>query len=108
MEFTLMPLNKKEEYEIEDNKGYFYPSPLDNGQLFRKKLSELLMQYGYNVKYHHHENGKYQHEIELIKLNAIKAADFCVFFKFLTRDPILISGITEHNQFIVSNTKSEY
>jgi glutamine synthetase len=86
MEFTLIPQNKNDTYEIEENNGYFYPSPLDNGQLFRKEVSELLIKYGYNIKYHHHENGKYQHEIELKSLNVINAADFCIFFKYLTRE----------------------
>ena len=49
-------------------------------------LSDILIKSGYQVKYHHHEKGKFQHEIEVKELDALIAADFCSFFKFVARE----------------------
>jgi glutamine synthetase len=68
-----------------DSLGYFSPPPLDDLKDYRKKLSDVLEKSGYRVKYHHHEKGKYQHEIEVKALQAIAAADFCSYFKFAAR-----------------------
>jgi glutamine synthetase len=44
------------------------------------------MKSGYEVKYHHHEQGIDQHEIEIRSLNAVPAADYCIYFKQLARE----------------------
>jgi len=44
------------------------------------------MESGYHVKYHHHETGKSQHEIEIKELEAMAAADFCSYFKYVARE----------------------
>jgi len=44
------------------------------------------MESGYQVKYHHHEKGKFQHEIEVRALEAVTAADFCNYFKYVARE----------------------
>ncbi|PNX48275.1 MAG: hypothetical protein BV456_09955, partial [Thermoplasmata archaeon M8B2D] len=36
--------------------------------------------------YHHHEKGKFQHEIEVKGLDVLNAADFCSFFKYAARE----------------------
>ncbi len=86
IEFYVFNHNESKFTEIKENQGYFIASPLDNAKDYRKKLSDALMACGYQVKYHHHESGKSQHEIEISELNATTAADFCCFFKYIARD----------------------
>jgi len=85
MEFFVLDENKRDFYEIKENEGYFCPPPLDDAKEYRRTLSNLLMNSGYNIKYHHHENGSFQHEIEISSLEAVGAADFCIYFKYLAR-----------------------
>ncbi len=85
MEFFVLSSNQEENINTKANDGYFSPPPLDNAKPFRKKISEMLLQSGIKVKYHHHENGRYQHEIEVKPLHAIAAADFSMYFKYLAR-----------------------
>ena len=86
IEFYVFNHNENNFTEIKANQGYFIPPPLDVAKEYRKKLSDVLMACGYPVKYHHHESGKSQHEIEIADLAAIPAADFCSFFKYISRD----------------------
>jgi len=86
MEFYAFDGSEDQHAEIKQNEGYFTPSPLDNAKDYRKKLSDVLMESKYQVKYHHHETGKSQHEIEVKALDAITAADFCCYFKYVARD----------------------
>lgn len=86
MEFFVLPDDQENLYGPRANKGYFVPPPIDDVKEFRKMLSELLIETGINVKYHHHENGRFQHEIEVKSLSAIAAADFCMYFKYLSKD----------------------
>jgi len=71
---------------FKDSITYFSPPPLDDLKEYRKELSDVLSNSGYQVKYHHHEKGKYQHEIEVKGLDALNAADFCSYFKFVARE----------------------
>jgi glutamine synthetase len=86
MEFYVC--NDIEEYNYEkiEAQGYLAPPPLDDVKEYRRTLSEYLQDSGYNVKYHHHEKGKYQHEVEIDGLDAISAADYCIYFKYLARE----------------------
>jgi len=86
MEFYVC--NESEEYNYEkiEAQGYLAPPPLDDVKKYRRNLSELLQKSGYNVRYHHHEKGKYQHEVEIDALDAISAADYCIHFKYLARE----------------------
>ena len=86
MEFFVLPSDQEENINAKANDGYFSPPPLDNAKSFRKKISEMLLQSGIKVKYHHHENGRYQHEIEVKALQAVAAADFSMYFKYLARN----------------------
>ena len=83
MEFYVFNHSQEKFKEIKANEGYFVPSPLDNAKNYRKELSDALTASGYHVKYQHHETGKSQHEIEIKDLDALAAADFCSFFKFI-------------------------
>jgi len=86
IEFYVFNQNVSKFTEIKANQGYFIAPSLDVAKEYRKKLSDILMDCGYPVKYHHHESGKSQHEIEISALSAIPAADFCSFFKYIARD----------------------
>ena len=86
MEFYVFDDSKESLYDIAEIEGYFIPPPIDNVKDFRKKLSNLLMESEYKVTYHHHETGKCQHEVEIKGLDAVAAADFCMYFKFLARE----------------------
>lgn len=66
--------------------GYFAPLPLDRGESFRNHLAEALMASGVEVKYHHHEGGTWQHEVEIRPLgDAVQAADVTTLFKFMAQ-----------------------
>jgi len=87
MEFCSFNLKESDqEIDKREKTSYFSPPPLDNLMEYRKKLSDVLMESGYQVKYQHHEKGKFQHEIEVKELESVNAADFCIFFKFLARE----------------------
>ena len=86
MEFCCFNKGETDEYDIKESISYFSSPPLDDLSDYRKQLSNVLMKSGYQVKYHHHEKGKFQHEIEVKGIEALKAADFCSFFKFAARE----------------------
>ena len=93
MEFFILSDKEKNHYEPLASQGYFAPPPLDDVKEFRKTVSELLLKSNINVKYHHHENGRYQHEIEIKPLSAVAAADFCMYFKYLSRDIASVNNL---------------
>jgi glutamine synthetase len=86
MEFCSFNKSSDKEVEFIENVGYFTSPPMDDLKNYRKKLSDVLIQSGYQVKYHHHEKGKFQHEIEVKTLEAVAAADFCGYFKYVARE----------------------
>ena len=86
MEFYVLLEHGDQEAKIVEQQGYFAPASLDDSKDYRKTLSEFLQSSGYNVKYHHHEVGLYQHEVEIGGLNALSAADYCIYFKYLARE----------------------
>ena len=86
MEFCSFNKSSDQESDIRESIGYFSPPPLDDVKEYRKKLSNVLIESGYQVKYHHHEKGKFQHEIEVKTLGAVAAADFCGYFKYVARE----------------------
>lgn len=77
---------QEEKYEINEESGYFIPPPFDAAKEYRKELAEALIKSGYPVRYHHHEVGRMQQEIEIKALDAVQAADFCIYFKYLARE----------------------
>ena len=86
MEFYAFNNHEEKYTQIKENEGYFISPPLDTAKNYRKKLADVLIACGYQVKYHHHETGKSQHEVEVKAMDAITAADFCCYFKYLARD----------------------
>ncbi len=86
MEFYVLLEHGEQEPKIVEQQGYFAPPSLDDCKEYRKTLSEFLINNGYDVKYHHHELGLYQHEVEIGALDALSAADYCIYFKYLARE----------------------
>jgi len=86
MEFCSFNKSSNQESDIGESIKYFSSPPLDDLKEYRKKLSDILIESGYQVKYHHHEKGKFQHEIEVKTLEAVAAADFCGYFKYVARE----------------------
>jgi len=74
-------------YLLKPEHGYFASSPLDTTELFRNEFSSTLMKLGVPVKYHHHENGTSQQEVEFRAIpTATRAADTSVIFKYASRN----------------------
>ena len=86
MEFYVIDAADEVENESIEHQGYCAPSSQDGVKGYRKQLSELLMGSGYEVKYHHHEKGRMQHEVEVQGMDVLAAADYCVFFKYLAQE----------------------
>lgn len=86
LEFYVLKEHGQDDSKIVEQQGYFAPSSLDDCKNYRKTLSEMLSRSGFNVKYHHHELGLYQHEVEISSLDALRAADYCIYFKYLARE----------------------
>jgi len=51
----------------------------------RNAIVKKLLEYGVPVKYHHHEVGTCQVEIELTLVDALKAADYTMLVKHVAR-----------------------
>ncbi len=86
LEFYLVKEHGDEKPKIVEQQGYCAPPSLDDCKSFRRTISEHLQNCGYPLKYHHHEIGLYQHEVEIKELPALDAADYCIFFKYLARE----------------------
>jgi len=86
MEFYVMNEHDSSEDRLIEQQGYFAPPPLDEVKDYRKELSEMISKSGYKIKYHHHEGGKFQHEVEIDSVDVLSAADYCVYFKYLARE----------------------
>jgi len=86
LEFYVLTEHNQEQSKIVEQQGYFAPSSLDDCKFFRKTLSEFLNDSGYKIKYHHHELGLFQHEVEIKNLDVLDAADYCIYFKYLARE----------------------
>jgi glutamine synthetase len=86
MEFYVMDEHDSQEDRIIEQQGYFAPPSLDEVKGYRKELTEMLSKSGYKIKYHHHEGGKCQHEVEINSIDVLSAADYCIYFKYLARE----------------------
>jgi glutamine synthetase len=67
--------------------------PKDTLTGYRDRLSELLMGMGYRIRYHHHEVGRRQQEIETGYYPALEAADYLLLFKYLAKYLGVNSGL---------------
>ncbi|ABR31479.1 glutamine synthetase [Thermosipho melanesiensis] len=73
------------EYFIGKKKGYHRIPPFDTLMEVRNEIVKRLLEYGVPVKYHHHEVGTCQVEIELNFISALKAADYTLLVKHVAR-----------------------
>ncbi|RKZ32280.1 type I glutamate--ammonia ligase [bacterium] len=65
--------------------GYHSSPPEDNGYYFRNTLVQLLTNLEIGIRYHHHEVGAGQNEVELFPQTAMKTADNIMIFKYFAR-----------------------
>jgi glutamine synthetase len=72
-------------HPLRAKKAYLSSNICEDQKDYRNALSNLLTGIGYEIRYHHHEGGKRQLEIETGYFPAMKAADFIADFKYLAR-----------------------
>jgi glutamine synthetase len=72
-------------HPLRPKKAYLSSNICEDRKGYRNSLSNLLTEIGYDIRYHHHEGGKRQLEIETGYFPAMKAADFVADFKYLAR-----------------------
>ncbi len=74
------------DYAIGPKMGYFAAVPIDETDPFRNEFSYQLERMGVPIKYHHHEGGGRQVEIEFKHRPRVKdAADDAVLYKYMSR-----------------------
>ncbi len=76
----------KHEPNIEMEEGYHRLPPFDSTYEMRNEMVSILTGIGMPVKYHHHEVGISQFEIEFQLLDAIEAADWIPLLKYIVRN----------------------
>jgi len=74
------------EYYVGKKRGYHRTPPFDKLFDFRNEVVEILENLGIPVKYHHHEVGTAQLEIETRFMNALQAADATLITKYVIRN----------------------
>jgi glutamine synthetase len=72
-------------HPLRPKKSYLSSNVTEDHKDYRNALSNMLTDIGYGIRYHHHEGGKRQLEIETGYYPAMKAADFIADFKYLAR-----------------------
>jgi glutamine synthetase len=82
---SMLGYHESEDYMLRPGKSYLASGPEDTLRDFRNKLSEILLGMGYDIRYHHHECGRKQIEIETGYYPAIESADFIVNFKYAAK-----------------------
>ncbi len=86
-------LNKLNDHFIKSKKGYL--AAHDETKEFRDDFSSLLLEMGIPVKYHHHEGGSEQIEIEFKALpSPVKVGDAAILYKYLARRTAKKYGLT--------------
>ncbi|MEO0093697.1 MAG: type I glutamate--ammonia ligase [candidate division WOR-3 bacterium] len=82
-------------YLVFKGTGYHLAPPFDRSSDFRSQIVNLLRSVGIEVKYHHHEGGRFsQVEIETVYAPALKAADQILLVKYLVKNLALSLGKT--------------
>ncbi len=74
------------EYFVGRKKGYHRTTPFDSFMELRNKIVAELENVGVSVKYHHHEVGSSQLEIEANFASALLAADWILLVKHVIRN----------------------
>ncbi len=76
----------KSKYLAKPKQHYFSPPPFDRFAQFREELATMLKSIGVPVKYHHHELGTHQMEIEIGNIEGpVKAGDAVIIHKYISR-----------------------
>lgn len=74
------------DYIIKPKQGYFLAPPFDRVSEYRTHLCNLMEDFGYPIKYHHHENGNGQHEVEFDFVPSVtEASDAVTVYKQMSR-----------------------
>jgi len=82
-------------YQIEKDKGYHADYPFDVTFDMRSKMCDHLIDWGVDVKYHHHEvGGPGQVEIEVELGDMLKMADATMITKYVIKNQAVAEGYT--------------
>ncbi|MBO9131022.1 type I glutamate--ammonia ligase [Bacillus sp. 165] len=71
--------------ELQDNGGYFEPSPKDLGERVRLEIYRALKAMGFTIEASHHEVAEGQHEINFKYADALTAADNSTTYKWVVK-----------------------
>jgi glutamine synthetase len=71
--------------ELQDNGGYFEPSPKDLGERVRLEIYRALKAMGFTIEASHHEVAEGQHEINFKYADALGAADNSTTYKWVVK-----------------------
>ena len=77
---------------IKSDEGYHRTPPFDSMFDVRNDMVSILTEMGMDVKYHHHEVGTSQFEIEFNLSDVLKAADWIPLMKYVVRNVANDSG----------------
>ncbi len=73
---------------VPKDKGYHSIPPFDSTYDMRNEIVSVLTKIGMPIKYHHHEVGISQFEIEFQLLDALEAADWIPILKYVVRNVV--------------------
>ncbi len=85
-----------EEPTIGTESGYHKTPPFDSTYNLRNDMVSILTDLGMNIKYHHHEVGASQYEIEFNLSDVRKAADWIPLLKYIVRN------VAHENNYVAS------
>lgn len=73
-------------YTIQPKQGYFASVPWDNSDEFRNEFTHNLIKAGLDIKFHHHEGGAQQVEVEFKHVpDIVRCGDYSMLYKLLSR-----------------------
>jgi len=82
-------------YLVSNHHGYHQIAPADQNQNLRNEISLMLEDFGYGVKYHHHEAGGPGHgEIEPPLQDIFKSTDGSLMIKYIAKNLAFQEGKT--------------
>ncbi|MGA1792503.1 MAG: glutamine synthetase family protein [Thermoplasmatota archaeon] len=86
--FTASDIGKEIDalHAIHPKQGYFASVPWDNSDPFRNEFTHNLIKAGLDIKFHHHEGGAHQVEVEFKHVpDIVKCGDYSMLYKLLAR-----------------------
>jgi glutamine synthetase len=73
-------------HTIHPKQGYFAAVPWDNSDPFRNEFTHNLIKAGLDIKFHHHEGGAQQVEVEFKHVpDIVRCGDYSMLYKLLSR-----------------------